>query len=380
VNKIGFKSSLKTQLVISFLLTALISTLGVTWLLYSQAGKYLKGNLFSYLQGISEMKKEALVMQIKNRKNQVERGSQSLRVLNALSGLHGLSGQGRSTSIDELREVLGKILSDSTAFEEVYIVDPAGKVLVSTRNQNEGKDLKMTEYFVKGSEQTYFQSFFISPVTRRLSLVAAAPIKKPNEKLMGVLVGRINLEEFFRTTSEVSGLGSTGESYLGNQDNGEAVFLMPTRNDPESALKIRIKLGDAREKALQNAVQGADGNGVVEDYRGKMVMASWNYIQDLKWGLVTKIDREEFQAPMVKWRKHVFLLTLILIIFAGVVSYFFAVRIVKPINLLTEAAERISMGELDLKIDVQSENEIGNLANSFERMLAAIKILKEDEA
>jgi HAMP domain-containing protein len=42
--------------------------------------------------------------------------------------------------------------------------------------------------------------------------------------------------------------------------------------------------------------------------------------------------------------------------------------IVAPITSLTEAADRISLGELDAPIRVQSKNEIGRLAEAFERM------------
>jgi nitrogen fixation/metabolism regulation signal transduction histidine kinase len=377
--KIEFQSSLKTKMVAYFLLASVIPIILVSWLLYAQAGHYLKENLFSYLTGVSSMKRQNLTMQIRNRKFQMETAAQSLRVLNPLSKLIDNTAEDKADAMGDLREGLERIVSDGNIFEEVYVIDSTGRILISTKTENERKDVKNMEYFEQGKSDTYFQSFFISPVTNELSLVAASPIKQRDRTFLGVLAGRMNLVEFYKTISDVTGLGETGESYIGGEDKGRVVFLTPTRHDPNSALNIKIKFGDDLEAALQKAVRGADGSGMVKDYRGKIVMASWNYMPDIRWGLVTKMDRGEFEAPMGKWKIYVSFLSLILIGIVGLVAYFFASSIINPIKLLTSAAERISKGDLKLEINTSSKDEIGILAKSFDRMLTAIKFYREEK-
>jgi HAMP domain-containing protein len=58
----------------------------------------------------------------------------------------------------------------------------------------------------------------------------------------------------------------------------------------------------------------------------------------------------------------------------GSVSFFFVARTIStPIRSLTAAAEKISLGDIDLPIDVQGRGEIGELAASLERMRFSIK-------
>ncbi|MDQ7037695.1 MAG: HAMP domain-containing protein, partial [Aquificota bacterium] len=45
----------------------------------------------------------------------------------------------------------------------------------------------------------------------------------------------------------------------------------------------------------------------------------------------------------------------------------------EPINTLIEHTERISMGEVDQRIPITSKDEIGRLAEAFERMRVSIK-------
>ncbi len=47
--------------------------------------------------------------------------------------------------------------------------------------------------------------------------------------------------------------------------------------------------------------------------------------------------------------------------------------IVKPIVYLTDVADRISLGDLDTKIEIRSGDEVGMLAESFDRMQESLK-------
>jgi HAMP domain-containing protein len=59
---------------------------------------------------------------------------------------------------------------------------------------------------------------------------------------------------------------------------------------------------------------------------------------------------------------------------AGIVFSFFLARgIVRPIRRLTDIAGTISLGNLDVPINIESRDEIGELASSLERMRASLK-------
>jgi len=60
---------------------------------------------------------------------------------------------------------------------------------------------------------------------------------------------------------------------------------------------------------------------------------------------------------------------------AGGIIAAFSRTIIRDIKLLNEGAERISMGDTDVTINVSRSDEIGDLADSFSRMVASLKIL-----
>lgn len=56
------------------------------------------------------------------------------------------------------------------------------------------------------------------------------------------------------------------------------------------------------------------------------------------------------------------------------VGYFFTDSIVSPIKKLQDAAEQISKGNFDVDVSVESEDEIGELSNSFSRMKNSLQL------
>lgn len=66
-------------------------------------------------------------------------------------------------------------------------------------------------------------------------------------------------------------------------------------------------------------------------------------------------------------------LALIGVILALGLAAFIAATITRPMKHLAEVADRMSLGELDVDIDVEGDNEIGQLAESLRRMQASLR-------
>ncbi len=66
-------------------------------------------------------------------------------------------------------------------------------------------------------------------------------------------------------------------------------------------------------------------------------------------------------------------LTIAILLVALAASLLFIKKITRPLSALAETAEKIDEGRLDMKAGVSSQDEVGKLAQSFDRMLARIK-------
>ena len=64
---------------------------------------------------------------------------------------------------------------------------------------------------------------------------------------------------------------------------------------------------------------------------------------------------------------------------AGLIIFYFSRTMIRDIRKLNDTAEKISMGDMSAMVDVQRNDEIGELANSFSRMVTSLKIMMSDD-
>lgn len=136
-----------------------------------------------------------------------------------------------------------------------------------------------------------------------------------------------------------------------------------------SAYEAR-KVGDVLLQRYYEA-----GRGVIDvSYpvrAGDLVVGTARIGLDTDW-LQKEIDRSRQMA-------YIFSLAVFGVIFLGsIMALKIAERIAEPILLLKEAAEKVGKGEYDQEVYVESNDEVGNLAASFNRMVMDLKNLRAE--
>jgi PAS domain S-box-containing protein len=88
----------------------------------------------------------------------------------------------------------------------------------------------------------------------------------------------------------------------------------------------------------------------------------------LGWILVVEHETEEIFAPATKLNNAILIVSLFLTIVAILMSFFISRYIAKPVIKLRDAAKEVGKGKFDIRIKVRSNDEIGELAASFNQM------------
>ena len=81
------------------------------------------------------------------------------------------------------------------------------------------------------------------------------------------------------------------------------------------------------------------------------------------------IEKQEFIGTTIYY------VMAVAIVLAGFFILLFSKTIIKDIHELNRVANAISMGDMDVDMDVRRKDEIGALAESFGRMVASLKIM-----
>ncbi|MCX6744407.1 MAG: ATP-binding protein [Candidatus Parcubacteria bacterium] len=250
---------------------------------------------------------------------------------------------------------------------EIFIMDKdEGKVIYSTDKNNIGKIKTNREYFIEGKKNTHIQKFFFSEDLQAPTAVIASPILDNNQKLIGVLASRLNLEDINKMMTGNSGLGMNGETYLLNSSN--FFISQPSTSTDNLVFKKTVFTTAANE-----CLAGKNNFGFYNDYRKKPVIGLYTWLPDDQLCLIAEIDQSEAFAPIYRFKNFVITIYLIILLGAILVIFLFTKTITLPLSELVKATKIISQGDLEYKININNRDEAGALAKSFNKMVLAIK-------
>jgi class 3 adenylate cyclase len=197
---------------------------------------------------------------------------------------------------------------------------------------------------------------------------------------------------------EESGMGKTGETFIVGPDDlmrsDSRLFL----EDPEAFKRDVVNAGtppDVAEESIrqhgttlvqpvateatQRAQRGQKGTLVADDYLGHETLQAYAPVDvsGLHWAVIAKIDTSEAFAPVSAFTRTLVLSTVVIIFIVCLAAMLLARLFVRPIRRLEAGAQRISSGDYDVAVPVQSRDEFGDLTAAFNDMSRNLAIKEE---
>ena len=199
---------------------------------------------------------------------------------------------------------------------------------------------------------------------------------------LGYLIFRLPFGYIGDRVSEREGMGETGETYLVGPDKRmrSNAFNDPVNHSVKASLAGTIHENGVDTQAVRKALAGETGSGIITDYRGQRVLASYAPVElnGLKWVIVAEVDIQEALAPAVAVRRITIGIGAGIALLAILLSLIVSGRIVMPIRKLTKWAGSIAGGSLEL-VDVKTPaNEIGQLNDSFREAVKSLQRAETD--
>ncbi len=269
----------------------------------------------------------------------------------------------------------------------------------------------MVEYDAR--EQTWYKEakklkkgevYWTKPIQdgsgRGVALICSMPVYV-GDQFIGV-AGSGGLIDNIRELVQSTTIGESGYALLLDVANDEDISLITNANkDINSEIEIyKNNLQDTPNKELSNTLIKA-GLGISDideiTLDGERVFIAYHPLKQVDWVMATvigindkvivepinslKSDIDEIRQQTISdFDIKIILLLVTLAVFIIVIaiaiiglSYKFSDTLTKPILQLNESMGEIATGNLDLKIDIDTGDEIEDLANSANRMTQQLK-------
>jgi methyl-accepting chemotaxis protein len=265
--------------------------------------------------------------------------------------------------------------SKKLGFEKLGIVNLNGKAH-TTLNDSE-VDVSKVEYVQKAlNGQIGFSDATRSKVNGALIVDAYAPIKSSDGKIIGAMIGTLNVQKVSAFLQEMK-FSNSAYPYVVNKEG--TVILHKNINivkNEQNAIKSAEKDSSYKELSsyIKKVIAGETGFGEYE-YNGAENIIAYTPISGVNWFMVVEADK----SVVFKAINHLKLMELgatIIFIFLGLIfGLFIAKSITKPLLKIKNLAERLSQYDFSNKIDVLRKDEFGETALALNTAQENIKTL-----
>jgi signal transduction histidine kinase/CheY-like chemotaxis protein len=278
-------------------------------------------------------------------------------------------------------EVLLKYSDATTNYAQIYF----------TRNSKGEPDIKTSipnfdprkrpwyKAAIKAGKHTW-TPIFADIVGESLIISAVQPYYNKSRQLEGVLSSSfllVYVNEFLQTLK----IGKTGKVFI-MEKSGELVST--SSSTPVYVVKgkefKRIKASESNDPAIKAAAgylsnllpnQNKDSQLLEVNLNGKqefLYVTSLKKTFNLDWLIVVIVPESDFTAKIDANTRTTILLTIVALIVAILIGIFTAQWVATPVVRLNTVARSLAEGQWDKTVEFDREDEVGQLAKSFNKM------------
>ncbi len=264
-----------------------------------------------------------------------------------------------------LNAIVRSTYTNNGTIKDIIILDTNAKIVASISDNTIGNGFS-SEMFDKSKNGVYAHLSSMDN-SKNPILCIGAPMFNDNI-FVGVSIFKMKLDYLNGILLQRTGLGETGESLMGAKDKNNNVVLFSPLRYSESPLVLstsQSKQAIPMRLALENKVDKIE-NGL--DYRNIPVISSMHYYEPLKIGIVVKKDIQEIMEPINKLIGELIIISILGFIASIIISFIITRYITVIINRIVDIASNISEGNIHKRIEVFTNDELGVLSHSINKM------------
>jgi two-component system NtrC family sensor kinase len=282
------KFRIATQLLMWFVVLALVPLVLATYITYRSSEQALTEEVTNNLFAIGQRQADRIERYPRERERSVTALGFSWAMSDPMTRLQAAFETGGPddpayiTLDREIRRFLAHY-NASAGYEDAYFVSLQGRVVFSAGRQEDlGVDLRAPPFrdtelarvfervlMLMSTEASDFSRY--GPAGKPVAFIATPLFQHP--RLVGVAAFRLSSDEVYRAVNDYTGLGRTGETILASRRGNDAVFITPTRHDPDAAIERTVPIGSSLGRPIQEAIQARKGSGLAVDYQGREILA-----------------------------------------------------------------------------------------------------------
>lgn len=375
VEKHGWLAGIRIKMLMFGVVATLIPSLTTVWISYIENRRALQAKASEELLGVSAQAVREVDLWTKELRYDLRVFSSSYEVTENLDRIPLVKGEPQHSGIffnrltDYLHAVRERFPED---YSELLVLDQHGHVVATSDATPShiaiapgwANELTKNEWALGApywdSTGTHAEILVFVPImsVRRTGQGAGGT------HLVGALASRVNLRSVADTLRRFVP-GDSGQIYLITRTGR---LIVSSRGSSREMMRQ----GYSREDA--NWLLEREGRAVqFSSVSGNRVVGSTRTVPALNWLVIAEIPATEAFRQVARLRNVTLGIVTLLLAVLGALAYVLGMLIVRPLNRLTQAADKVAKGDLEVGLPVTTGSEVGDLTEVFNNMVARLR-------
>ena len=345
--------------ILAFALVVTLIPSGLTaWISYTQNRRALEEKISQELLSASAQTSREMDVWLKERLYDLRVFASSYEVSENLAGKRG-----GPSSRARLSDYLNSVRERFTDYEELIVLDPAGRMVASSASKPRQLRLPADWGSELSATNAVVGEAFWDGVLAKGILLVAVPVQRADGSIVGALAARLNLrgaEEGLQAFAP----GTSGRAYLlGSGGN----LIVSSLTSSKASMQVTL-----RPAILERLLKAEGAVLTYESVSGVDVLGSLKQVPRVGWAVLAEIPVEAAYQQVRHFRDLTLAIVAGLLLGVTAIAYRLALLIVRPLDRLTKGAAEVAEG--DLAVDLPTATgEVGDLTYVFNHMVGRLR-------
>ncbi len=258
--------------------------------------------------------------------------------------------------------------SATPLFDQFFLIDTDGVIRIAS-NAN-WQNLTLDASIFEDAEGAQSHALYgLSPLyENELILATAINYQTKRGSTLGTLVGITEKENLQILIQPLNGLAPFANTYFILSDN---TFITSNANTGEFAQVTSSESKNELIASLSDLVASNDEKPTALDVTapdGDPALAQLQWYPGMKSGIILEIKTDQIYGQVSSLAPFTLILVLVTLAGTGLALTLGIKRVIQPLRSLSEITRKFAEGDWKQRANVQSDDEVGSLANSFNYM------------
>lgn len=316
----------------------------------------------------------------------VEEENQILKVLRLIAYTQGVPAAFESDDPQALRSLAFGIIANNQQ-DAVEFLDSSGNRLLSIYHQQDG-DIEDYE-FTTGGENIFFDQAFVQyalqqhedakgdkfagyvPTERGEYFFISGPVYNADDQLVGVVLVGTKLSTIVKNLREETLAQITLYDFQGKT-------LASTFSSPSALNEQEVREVFLNQSQASFIRSNSDRELNVRDIGYREILSPWSVRGEDNLGVIGVALGESFLVSTTKvTRLQISIMTGLLLLLVIIFGINLSILITYPIMKLVEASKKVKNGDLDVRVETVSKDELALLTDNFNEMIGSMRDSKK---